>query len=125
MKRATKELLLERATKNKEESKYKDYPCDALGSTLTIKRLPIAQVCDILDMAEGSTARENLDLYKELIYKSVPLFQDKDLSEAYDCIEPYDVVTAVFDDNLGAIGKLAEFIMDLYGMQDVVDDVKN
>ena len=38
MKRATKELLLERATKNKEESKYKDYPCDALGSALTIKR---------------------------------------------------------------------------------------
>ena len=58
MKRATKELLLERATKHKEESKYKDYPCDALGSTLTIKRLPLAQVCDILDMAEGSTARE-------------------------------------------------------------------
>lgn len=125
MKRATKELLFERATKHKEESKYKDYPCDALGSTLTIKRLPLAQVCDILDMAEGSTARENLDLYKELIYKSVPLFQDKDLSEAYDCIEPYDVVTAVFDDNIGAIGKLAEFILDLYGMQDVVDDVKN
>ena len=47
------------------------------------------------------------------------------LSEAYDCIEPYDVVTAVFDDNIGAIGKLAEFILDLYGMQDVVDDVKN
>ncbi len=125
MKRATKELLFERATKHKEESKYKDYPCDALGSTLTIKRLPLAQVCDILDMAEGSTARENLDLYKELIYKSVPLFQDKDLLEVYDCIEPYDVVTAVFDDNIGAIGKLAEFILDLYGVQDVVEDVKN
>ena len=125
MKGATKELLLERATKHKEESKYKDYPCDALGSTLTIKRLPIAQVCDILDMEEGSTAREHLDLYKELIYKSVPLFQDKDLLEVYDCIEPYDVVTAVFDDNIGAIGKLAEFILDLYGVQDVVEDVKN
>ena len=125
MKRATKELLFERATKHKEESKYKDYPCDALGSTLTIKRLPLAQVCDFLDMAEGSTARENLDLYKELIYKSVPLFQDKDLLEVYDCIEPYDVVTAVFDDNIGAIGKLAEFILDLYGVQDVVEDVKN
>ena len=116
MKRTTKELLHERAPKSKEESKYKDYPCDALGSALTIKRLPLAQVCDILDMAEGSTARENLDLYKELIYKSVPLFQDKDLLEVYDCIEPYDIVTAVFDDNIGAIGKLAEFILDLYGM---------
>ena len=125
MKRATKELLLERATKHKEENKYKDYPCDALGSTLIIRRLPLAQVCDIVDMVDGNTARENLDLYKELIYKSVPLFQDKDLLEAYNCVEPYDIVTAVFDDNLGAIGKLAEFILDLYGMQDAVDDVKN
>ena len=125
MKKATKELLLERATKKKEASKYKEYNCDAIGGALTIKRLPIAQICDILDMAEGSSARENLDLYKELIYKSVPLFQDQDLIEAYDCVEPYDVVTAVFDENIGAISKLAEFILDLYGMQNVAEDIKN
>ena len=125
MKRATKELLLERATKNREKNQYKDYPCEEIGSTLIVKRLPVAQICDILDMADGTTARENLDLYKELIYKSIPLFQDRELLKAYECVEPHDIVTAVFDENLGAISKLAEFILDLYGVQDLEDDVKN
>ena len=125
MKKLTKELLLERATKKSEENKYKEYPCEFLGGSLIIKRLPLTQVCDMLDQSANASTTDSLNLYKELIYKSVPMFKDEQLISAYDCIEPYDVVTAVFEDNLGELTKLAEFILTLYGLQDVEDEVKN
>ncbi len=125
MKKLTKELLLERATKKSEENKYKEYPCPFLGGSLTIKRMPLTQVCAILDGSDSTSTTDSLNLYKELIYKSVPMFKDEELLSSYDCVEPYDIVTAVFDDNLGELTKLAEFILTFYGLQNVEDEVKN
>ena len=125
MKKATKELLLERATKNAEGSKYRDYPCEFIGMTLTVKRLPLAQVCGMFDALGNAATADSLELYKELIYKSVPLFKDEDLLREYNCVEPYDIVTAVFDDNLGEMTKIVNFILEFYGLDGIEDDVKN
>ena len=74
----------------------------------------------------------------ELVYKSVPMLQNKELQAAYDCVEPYDIVTKVFNDNLGEIQDITNFIMSLYGMykykskneddpeeESLVDELKN
>ena len=55
------------------------------------------------------------------------LLQKKELQEAYEVAEPYDVVTPVFDENLGEINKLATFILGLYGLaeNEDIDDIKN
>lgn len=119
--KATREALLERASK-KEDKSYSTYESEALGLAFTVKRLPVARLMAIMDMGE-ETAAGGLETSKQLIYESIPALQDKELQAAYNCIEPHDIVLGVFDDNLGEVEKLVEFINSQYGL--TVDDVKN
>ena len=121
MVKATREALLERASK-KEDQAYSTYESEALGLAFTVKRLPVARLMAIMDMGE-ETAEGGLETSKQLIYESIPALQDKELQEAYGCIEPHDIVLGVFDDNLGEVEKLVEFINSQYGL--TVDDIKN
>ena len=121
MVKATREALLERATK-KEDKAYSTYESEALGLAFTVKRLPVARLIAIMDMGE-ETAEGGLETSKQLIYESIPALQDKELQEAYGCIEPHDIVLGVFDDNLGEVERLVEFINSQYGL--TVDDIKN
>lgn len=121
MVKATREALLERASK-KEDKAYSTYESEALGLAFTVKRLPVARLIAIMDMGE-ETAEGGLETSKQLIYESIPALQDKELQEAYGCIEPHDIVLGVFDDNLGEVERLVEFINSQYGL--TVDDIKN
>ena len=121
MVKATREALLERASK-KEDKAYSTYESEALGLAFTVKRLPVARLMAIMDMGE-ETAEGGLETSKQLIYESIPAMQDKELQEAYGCVEPHDIVLGVFDDNLGEVEKLVEFINSQYGL--TVDDIKN
>ena len=121
MVKATREALLERASK-KEDKAYSTYESEALGLAFTVKRLPVARLMAIMDMGE-ETALGGLETSKQLIYESIPALQDKELQEAYGCIEPHDIVLGVFDDNLGEVERLVEFINSQYGL--TVDDIKN
>lgn len=121
MAKATREALLERASK-KEDKAYSTYESEALGLAFTVKRLPVARLMTIMDMGE-ETALGGLETSKQLIYESIPALQDKELQEAYGCIEPHDIVLGVFDDNLGEVERLVEFINSQYGL--TVDDIKN
>ena len=121
MVKATREALLERASK-KEDKAYSTYESEALGLAFTVKSLPVARLMAIMDMGE-ETAEGGLETSKQLIYESIPALQDKELQEAYGCIEPHDIVLGVFDDNLGEVEKLVEFINSQYGL--TVDDIKN
>lgn len=121
MVKATREALLERASK-KEDKAYSTYESEALGLAFTVKRLPVARLIAIMDMGE-ETAEGGLETSKQLIYESIPALQDKELQEAYGCIEPHDIVLGVFDDNLGEVERLVEFINSQYGL--TVNDIKN
>lgn len=126
IKRATKEALLERAAKrDAAKAKYRDFYCKALGETLIIKKIGVDRICDILDMADGDTMRANMEVNKQLVYESVPLFQDKEIQEAYGCIEPYDIVLAVLDDDMNELQHLCSFILNMYGLGSLDDDIKN
>lgn len=119
--KATKEALLERASK-RESKAYSTYESEALGLAFTIKRLPVARIMAIMDMEE-ETAAGGLETSKQLVYESIPALQDKELQEAYGCVEPHDIVLGVFDDNLGEVGRMVDFINGQYGL--TVDDIKN
>lgn len=125
MKRATKESLLARAMKRTDEPQYREYECKTLGETLLVKKHKVSRIFEILDMAEEESARGSMELYKQLIYESVPIFQDKELQTAYGCAEPYDIVTEVLDESLGEINRLAEFILEMYDLKDLDKNVKN
>ena len=72
----------------------------------------------------------------KLIYKHCPILQKKELQEAYQVAEPYEIVIPVFDENLGEVNKLSNFILNLYGLgaeddkaskvlEEEVEDIKN
>ena len=106
---------------------YRDVKVEALDGTLTLKKLPLSQVLTMLDdQNENAGMKENLDFEVELIYKSCPMLQNKELQEAYGCQEPYDIVLRVLDDNVGALAELASAVLDFYGMGDSIrDQLKN
>lgn len=106
---------------------YRDVKVEALDGALTLKKLPLSQVLTMLDdQNENAGMKENLDFEVELIYKSCPMLQNKELQEAYGCQEPYDIVLRVLDDNVGALAELASAVLDFYGMGDSIrDQLKN
>lgn len=106
---------------------YRDVKVEALDGALTLKKLPLSQVLTMLDdQDENAGMKENLDFEVELIYKSCPMLQNKELQEAYGCQEPYDIVLRVLDDNVGALAELASAVLDFYGMGDSIrDQLKN
>lgn len=106
---------------------YRDVKVEALDGALTLKKLPLSQVLTMLDdQDENAGMKESLDFEVELIYKSCPMLQNKELQEAYGCQEPYDIVLRVLDDNVGALAELASAVLDFYGMGDSIrDQLKN
>lgn len=124
--KATKEALLARAEQSKDDKmKYRSYESEELEMTLSLKRLPISRLCEIMDMSEDDTMKAAMEMNCNIIYESVPLFQDKELQAAYGCIEPTEIVTKVMNENMSEIEKMCTFIMGGYGMTDQVEKVKN
>lgn len=124
--KATKEALLARAEQSKDDKmKYRSYESEELGMTLSLKRLPISRLCEIMDMSEDDTMKAAMEMNCNIIYESAPLFQDKELQAAYGCIEPTEIVTKVMNENMSEIEKMCTFIMGGYGMTDQVEKVKN
>lgn len=121
------DLIARKEQRESSKADYRDIKVEALGGMLTLKKLPLSQVLTMLDdQDENAGMKENLDFEVELIYKSCPILQNKELQEAYGCQEPYDIVLRVLDDNVGALAELANAVLDFYGMGDSIrDQLKN
>lgn len=132
--RITVESLMQRAEQRKNDKvKIKEIYNKMLNGNLVVKRMPLAKIIDLLDKFDEESLKLNdcIELYKELIYKCCPVLQDKELQEAFDCAEPYDIVTEVFEDNVGEITAFAEEILAMYGMaegkntKEIEEEIKN
>lgn len=121
------DLIARKEQREAGSTDYRDVKVEALDGALTLKKLPLSQVLTMLDdQNENAGMKENLDFEVELIYKSCPMLQNKELQEAYGCQEPYDIVLRVLDDNVGALAELASAVLDFYGMGDSIrDQLKN
>ena len=121
------DLIARKEQRESSKAEYRDIKVEALGGILTLKKLPLSQVLTMLDdQDENAGMKENMDFEVELIYKSCPMLQNKELQEAYGCQEPYDIVLRVLDDNVGALAELANAVLDFYGMGDSIrDQLKN
>ena len=98
---------------------------ESLGGCLTLKKIPATRFAAIMGKYDSENFEENIRFEVELVYASCPRFQEQALQEAYDVKDPMDVVMAVLDDDLGALGTLAEAVTSFYGLGEVPDAVKN
>lgn len=120
-------LLARKAQREAAKPGHKDVYIEALDGCLTVRKLPLLQVIDLIDGAgDDASLRENLDLQAQLIYKCCPMMQEKRLQAEYECGEPHEIVYRLLDDDLGAVSELSAAILDFYGMGDTVrDQLKN
>jgi hypothetical protein len=128
-----KKITLEQLIARKQQSQndkleYKEVYVKELGGTLTLKKLPLNVFLGITDNYKDiiRTSQGSLEYYKELVYKFCPILQDKKLQEAYadKIAEPYDIVTAIFNDNMKAIAYVAEKAGDFYGLNESISEAK-
>ena len=127
-KNITLEMLLARKEQsNNDKMRIAYFNSEVLGGTIEVVKHKARDVIKIMDSTEEKTTEAAYNANCKLIYKHCPLLQKKELQEAYEVAEPYDVVTPVFDENLGEINKLATFILGLYGLaeNEDIDDIKN
>lgn len=128
------EDLLDRARQSENDKiKIREYYSEILGGTIQVNKMPLRKITELMDnVSNADSISESFDGNVELIYKSVPIFQNKELQATYGCVEPYDIVAKIFDDNINEINNLAEFILSFYGLsnvkdnpEDMVEELKN
>lgn len=127
-KNITLEMLLARKEQsNNDKMKIAYFNSEVLGGTIEVVKLKARDVLKVMDNVDDKSTDGAYRANCKLIYKHCPLLQKKELQDAYEVAEPYDVVTPVFDENLGEINKLATFILGLYGLaeNEDIDDIKN
>lgn len=126
MSRLTLEELIERKRQSDDDKvKYKAVHSDLLGGEIMVKKLPLRQVTALIDRYPNPNTTESMEMAQELIYRSCDLFRNADLQKEYG-IEgnKYEIVSAVFDDNLEELTKVSEEILDFYftnGMPSIVE----
>lgn len=118
--KATIDNLLETMAKNRKDSIH---TITVNGLDFTVNKLPITAVLNIMDEYGDGTAQQ-FEMFKELVYMSIPIFRDKKLQEACDCKIPHDVVTTVLGENIKVITELGKAITDMYNMNDEVEELK-
>lgn len=122
------DLLARKEQREKDQTEYKAVYVDCLDGELTLKKISLSRFLDMMGgIDEGTSPAEAMRAQAELIYQCCPLFQKKELQEAYECVEPTDVVFRVLDDNIMAISQLTAEIQSFYGMDldDYADALKN
>lgn len=130
LQKATLEALLARKEQAQaDKMQFVEVDVPSIGMTFTVERLPITRFLAILEPYQKSikSLTSNIEMYKDLIYKSVPIMQSKQLHEAYAPKIPSDIVTMILEDNLTAIGELGDGICEIYGIENggAVEAIKN
>lgn len=128
-------LIAKKEQSNNDKMKVVLFNSEVLGGTIEVRKLKARDVIKIMDSTEDKTTEAAYNANCKLIYKHCPILQEKELQETYEVAEPYEVVVPVFEENLGEINKLSNFILSLYGLADSeqvskaieeeTDDIKN
>lgn len=108
------------------KKKTKELYLDQLDATITIEEPERSMVVDTIELGNEENFDGNADDY--MVYNIVvdPNLKDTDLQKAYDCKEPMDIVSRIFD--IGTVTGIAKAGMALAGYNSTVtpvDDLKN
>ena len=110
------EKLLNRKRKNDNDStftiKVDDMELDAV-------KLPIPQLLSIVDKY-GDTISDQFNLAQEVIYMSVPLLRENELVSECDVVNPHDVVSKIFGDDVSIVNSLSAQIQSKYNIKSAI-----
>lgn len=108
----------------KEKFMAKEVYIESLDGALLIQKCKYDVVLRAMDKMSGDTTMTDMvEIFKELIYKSVPMFQNGEVLAAYNVVEPFDIVTEILE--LGEIITVGNEILKLHGFDNLDDEIKN
>lgn len=129
LKKLTLDNLLDRKSKQ-DKMGLSTIDIDSLEGSVLIVKIKTRKICEIMDKydVEEGKVTSSFDMMSEIIYKCVPMLNDKDLQKQLDVPTPYEVVAELF--TLNEMQKITEHIMDIHGIKDkdknpVNDEIKN
>lgn len=126
IKKATfKDLIAKKIQREKDQVKVKDIKIPSMARSLTFVKPKEDIIIDLMDQIdEKDSMRGQIEYMRKLIYFSCPMLQDPELHAELEIVgEPYDVVKALFDIN--DVNKIGEELIELLGMNEVDDKIKN
>lgn len=126
-----KKLTLGDLIENKEKllgikKTTKELYLETLDATVTIERPDRALVMETLELSDDKNYNGNPDEY--LVYNVMvePSLKDKELQKIYECKEPTDIVSKIFD--MGTVKGIAEQALGMAGFDSkvtAVEELKN
>ena len=129
-------LIAKKQQSENDKMKVVLFNSEVLGGTIEVVKHKARDVIKIMDSTGEKTTEAAYKANCKLIYKHCPILQKKELQETYQVAEPYEIVIPVFDENLGEVNKLSDFILNLYGLgaeddkaskvlEEEIEDIKN
>lgn len=112
--------------KQKEQDRFKAKAVfiESLEGEVMLQKISIDKVIDAMDRITRDDSTQNvMDVYKQLIFDSIPMLREKELLEQFELVEPFDIVLKMFE--LGEIMELGNQIQSLYGLDKLDDVIKN
>ena len=109
-------LIAKKQISEDDKMKVVLFNSEVLGGTIEVVKHRARDVIKIMDSTQEKTTEAAYNANCKLIYKHCPILQNKELQATYDVAQPYEVVIPVFEENLGEINKLSNFILNLYGL---------
>lgn len=108
------------------EAKKAELKIERLNSNVIIEIPDTALCMDALNQKDDDSGKKADDYLVYTIMKE-PNLKDKELQEAYDCVEPTDILEQIF--TRGEIADIAAFALDNAGFKrgtvKVVEELKN
>ena len=121
------DLLKNKEKYAKKESVKADVYIKRLDGNITIEKPSRSLVMESLEMAYDDNQKMNADPF--LVYNVIvePDLKDKELQKEYECVEPMDIVSKIFEP--GEISRIAQFAVELAGYGEsgveMVKELKN
>jgi hypothetical protein len=110
-----KKISLEHLLEKKlgvDSSKNKEYFSEVLGGNIDLIRINPQKVADLIAAMNGGELTQ-YETYQQLVYFSCPLFQNKELLEKFDIVEPCEIVYKVL--NLAEVFDIGNQLIQWYG----------
>ncbi|MFD3271521.1 hypothetical protein ACE3MS_15485 [Paenibacillus dendritiformis] len=107
------DLLARKEQLKKKKVRKQTLLVESLDAEIVIQEPSRAIVTEALEMSQDSTRSEMADIH--VVYHSVvePNLKDKELQDAFGCVEPTDIVKFIFRD--GEIGMISGLAVQLAG----------
>lgn len=122
------ELIHRRRQGEMDKFKVKHYYSETLGMEIEIVKIPIKQFLALVDGEDDSVGGMDgeLDSLNRMIYEVCPMFKEntKEAMEEYGVSEPFELPSAVLEEQMNELKDIAEIASSFYGLDKIGDDIK-